>query len=452
MNIVVVGRNPEGSYSGGRYHAWILAEAIAKNHKLIYFSNAKPIFANDFVTYKDHKNVDLRIIDDQFYDLRCEEDIDIVFFIPGMDADNTFYKNTIKFASKKKAHLVLINFESPNWFNKYSVIQRNESLWDNWVMMSRYSSCILSSSKEGMKYAKLFYKNIPQSSVFEFCYPSINSQVADQVYFDDEIKKEKRIIMTARFTLSDHKGSYNIPDLFCEEMRGHSFILILGSGDVPSDIKSEIENKAQEFGINVEYKRTLDDKNKFIEIKRAKLVLFPSFFEGFGYPPIEAQYLNTACVAFRIPVIEETSPRIDMVKLGDWSKFKREIAVALEREEQDYHSDISEIASFDSMVGNIDRVIRKVSTLPLPKELNDTSSIKVAPRHVVETSTALKEKCKNILGEKQYVLLRNEYQKFKSGDLDLLSFLFKVFKAILKTLLPENAYRKLTKIYHKIKG
>jgi hypothetical protein len=452
MNIVVVGRNPEGMYSGGRYYAWVLAEAIAENHKLIYFSNAKPIFSNDFVTYNNHNKVDFRIIDDQFYDLECDEKVDMVFFIPGMDKDNTFYKNTLKFASKKKAHLVLINFESPNWFNKYSVIQRDESLWDNWVMMSRYSSCILSISKEGMNYSKLFYKDVPESSVFDFCYPAINSKVADQVYFDKGIEKEKRIIMTARFTLSDHKGSYNIPELFCEEMRGYSFVLILGAGDVPSDIKSEIDKKAQEFGISVEYKRTLDDKNKFIEIKRAKLILFPSFFEGFGYPPVEAQYLNTACVAFRIPVIEETSPRIDMVKLGDWSRFKQEIAKVLKREEQDYRGDISKIASFDSMVRNIDRIICNVSTLPFPKELNDTSSIKVAPRYAVETSSVLKEKFKNILGDKQYTLLRDEYQKYKSGHLGFLSFLFKVFKVMLKRVLSEKAYSNLVGIYHKIKG
>jgi hypothetical protein len=452
MNITIVGRNPENAYSGGRYYAWILAEAIAKNHNLIYFTNAKPIFSNDFKDYKTHKDVDLRVIDDKFYDLRCEENVDIVFFIPGMDCDNTFYKNTIKFASQKRAHLVLINFESPNWFNKYSVIQRDESLWDNWVMISKFSSCVLSISKEGMKYAKEFYQNVPNITFFDFCYPAINSEIADKVYFDKKFKKENRIIMTARFSLSDHKGSYNIPQLFCDEMRGYSFVLILGAGDIPRAMKMEIEDKANTFGINIEYKYTLTDEQKFVELKRAKLILFPSFFEGFGYPPIEAQYLDTACVAFRIPVIEETSPNIDLVKLGDWDEFKKSIANVLRRDEYEYRNGIASIASFDTMVKKIDDVICQVSKLPLPLELNDTSSINVAPKYTIQMSSSLKENIKKSLGDNNYSKFRNEYHSFKSGNFGLLTFLLKLINFFLKLILSEINYNKLVKIYHILKG
>ncbi len=466
MNISIVGRNPVNAYSGGRYHAWGLAEAIAQNHNIIYFTNAKPMFADDFKDYEKHNKIDLRVIDDKFYDIQCEKEIDIIFFIPGMDKDNTFYKNTIKFAHDKKAHLVFINFESPNWFNKYSVIQRDYKLWDNWLMMSKFSSCILSISQEGISYAENFYKNLPKDSFFDYCYPTINSKIADMVYDDNSIKKENRIIMTARFSLSEHKGSYNIPQLFCEEMRGYTFVLILGSGDVPKNIKKEIEKKANEYGVTMEYKHTLNDFQKFVEIKRAKVLLFPSFFEGFGYPPIEAQYMNTACVAFRIPVVEETSPNIDFVKLGDWIGFKETIAKVLQREPKKYRENIIAIASFDSMIKKIDDVITKVSKLSLPSELNDISSIKISLQNSLKNDeftkgkeakikilSSLKGKMKKVVGDENYVKMKCDYLNYKNGKIGFWDLNVRFFSSmVLKKIISDKSYNKLKNIYYTIKG
>lgn len=455
MNITVIGRNPANAYSGGRYHAWILAEAIAKNHNMIYFTNACPIFSSDFASYESHEKIDLRLIDDKFNDLDCEEDIDIIFFIPSMDNDNSFYKNTLKFAQRKNAHLVLINFESPNWFNKYSVVQRDEKLWDNWLMMSQFASCILSSSKEGDFYAKDFYNNVPDSAIFDYCYPAINSKVADHVYSDCSIAKENRIIMIARFSLSDHKGSYNIPDLFCEAMRGYTFVLILGAGDVPKNIKMNIEERASQYGVSIEYKYTLSDQQKFIEFKRAKLLLFPSFFEGYGYPPVEAQYLNTACVAFRIPVIEETSPNIDFVVLGDWEQFKVNIGNVLIREDREYRRGISEIASFDTMVKKIDLVISKLSGNPVPSELKDISSINVASSNLTgnRSPNSAKALFKRLVGLESYVLVRQDYHSYRRGTFGIITFALKLFSNFfVKKLVSREAYSKIIEIYKIIKG
>lgn len=452
MNITIVGRNPANAYSGGRYYAWILAEAIAQNHNLIYFSNSRPMFADDF---KGYNEIDLRIVDDKFSDLECEESVDVVLFIPGMDNDNTFYKNTVRFAHQKKAHLVLINFESPNWFNKYSVIQRDVELWDNWLMISKFSSCLLSISKEGDLYAKDFYTNMPKETFFDYCYPAINTKVADKVHFDNSINKEKRILMTARFSLSDHKGSNNIPQLFFEEMRGYTLVLILGAGDVPKNIKKEIEENAKIFGVSVEYKYTLTDYQKFVEIKKAKLMLFPSFFEGYGYPPIEAQYLNTACVAFRIPVLEETSPNIDFATLGDWDEFKYLVANALEREDREYRQDIIDLASFDLMATRIDKIVSQLENKPIPQELSDISFIRSSinkPVHKIERRS-LNKIVENVLGKQSYSAIRKDYYSYKNGTISIFTLILKLFSnAIVKKLVSDNTHDKLIKIYQIIKG
>lgn len=455
MNITVIGRNPANAYSGGRYYAWILAEAIATNHDLIYFTNACPMFSTDFVNYESHKKIDLRLIDEKFNELDCEEDIDIIFFIPGMDNDNSFYKNTLKFAQRKSAHLVLINFESPNWFNKYSVIQREEKLWDNWLMMSKFASCILSISKEGDIYAKDFYNNVPDSTIFDYCYPAINSKEADRIYSDCSVTKENRIIMTARFSFSDHKGSYNIPQLFCEEMRGYTFVLILGAGDVPKDIKREIEERASQYGVSIEYKHTLSDQQKFSEIKRAKLLLFPSFFEGYGYPPVEAQYLDTACVAFRIPVIEETSPNIDFAVLGDWEEFKVKIGNVLIRDERKYREGISEIASFDTMVKKIDSVISKLSENQVPSELKDISSINIPSSVFIgnRPPNSPKTMFKRVVGPESYILVRQDYHCYRNGTFGIATFSLKLFSnLIVKKLVSRKMHNKILEIYRIIKG
>jgi glycosyltransferase involved in cell wall biosynthesis len=49
----------------------------------------------------------------------------------------------------------------------------------------------------------------------------------------------------------------------------------------------------------------ISDHDKFMYLKNAKLLVFPSLYEGFGIPLLEAFSLHTPLAVSRIPVFEE---------------------------------------------------------------------------------------------------------------------------------------------------
>lgn len=56
---------------------------------------------------------------------------------------------------------------------------------------------------------------------------------------------------------------------------------------------------------NVEFTGVLSDEQLFAEIQRAKYLIQPSVYEGFGLPPLEALYLGTQPIVSSIDVFKE---------------------------------------------------------------------------------------------------------------------------------------------------
>ncbi|MCX6579489.1 MAG: glycosyltransferase [Candidatus Aminicenantes bacterium] len=370
LNIGVFSRNSATDYSGGRYSSLMLAEALSyAGHKVFYVTENLPVFYPDFGSIPTHQEIEICLTTD-FSDNLPPYPMDVVVLIPGLDKYRDYYLNTIAFARDNRAHLVLFNFESPNWFNELSPVQRDESLWENWQLAAKYSSAILSFTAEGSKYAAEYYRGVPAAARFEYASPSINTFTADKV-LSKEIKKEKRILMMVRFFLSDHKGCFNIPDIMSESMRGYTLVLIIGAGAIPADIEKEIHRKAGQFGIYIQYKYKVSDYEKFLEIQKACLLLFPSFFEGYGYPPIEALYFNTPCIAFELPVLRETcKDGVIFVPRGDWTAFKEKIKEVLTTAKPVQTAEkVKDIAKFQAYTEKLHTLVTTLVEQELPKEL-----------------------------------------------------------------------------------
>ncbi|EGG1144476.1 glycosyltransferase, partial [Campylobacter jejuni] len=420
MKVAIIGRNSSNGYSGGRYHSWILAEQMSTFSEVLYYTNNKPVFMNDFEIYQYHSRIQIKILDEDFSQL-CKEKYtpNIVILIPHLSYNMLFFNNIIRFALKHKSKLILLNFESPNWFNKYSPAQRDYRLWDGWLLASKFSDCVLSASKESCNYATQFY---PQEKyrLFEYCYPPINSQVADIVFSDSFVKKDKRIGISVRFYNAEHKGVFSIPDLLSEDLSGFTLVLLVGTGDIPNDIKYEIFKKAKLYNINIEIKKSLSDYEKFIEIKKAKIWLFPSLFEGFGYPPIEAQYLNTHCVAFELPVLKEMSPNLFYAKIGDFEDFKIKLREAIHANDQNYRVNIMKIASFEISTQKLKDLIEKI--ILLPEQKNNLA------KQLVRFN--IKDFILNKLGNMRRRRLENYYNLYKNNKIGIIVFITVCFSDI----------------------
>ena len=363
MRVAVFLTTPANIYSGGRYCSFMLAEALAHaGHDTHIIADNEPIFLRDFEVLPSHGEVQFHRTRDFRSDLP-EGRFDVVILVPGT-AFPGFYLRVQRFAIERGAHLVFLNFESPNWFNALSPDARPESEWAPWKRWSRDASLVLSISKEGRRWAEKFYTGVSSQTLFDYAYPAVNTVAADAV---PQGPREDRVLLFIRFTNAKHKGSDRIDALFCEAMRGHTLVLVLGRDDMPPHVLARLAVKANEFGVQIELRKKLSDREKFEEIKRAKLVLFPSLFEGFGYPPVEALYCNTPCVAFDLPVLRETcGDRLIFAEHNNWEDFRAKISEALDSGPpyRKLQKAVEGLVSLDALAARLDEAFKPLLEMP----------------------------------------------------------------------------------------
>lgn len=356
MKIAIMSTMPPDTYSGGRYCAWVMGECLADKGNDVYFiTNNTPIFYDDFKEYPNHYKIRLCLTND--FDIQIEEEtLDYVILIPNQDKDDYFYVMCRNFALKKHAKLVLENFESANWFNKYSPVPRDESMWKFWRDACKDGCLVLSFAEEAMKYAREFYIDNPKYTRFDHWAPAINSRVADRIV----VEKEKRIISFVRFQ-DKHKGGGDIFDLFGEYLQGYTLVFVVGNGKVDRFYENKLEFLADKYGFTYEIKTKLSDEEKFREIKKAQIMLFPSYFEGYGYPPVEAQYCNTVCIAYDLPILREISgDGLIYCERGNVDALKNALKKAIDQYEyKDLRSNIIEYGDFSIRANRINEILEK---------------------------------------------------------------------------------------------
>jgi len=334
MRIAVVTTNNPNMYSGGRYHSLGVALALSSipKNEVYYITNHKPIFYDDFQAYNQELNL---FLTEDFYLKMPRGKFDIVILVPHQRNDS-FYPKVKLFSLKSDAKLVLINFESGNWFNEFS--PRPSELWAPWKKACEIGCLMLSISKEGDKYARDFYTEYPSLTSFDYWYPRINEIEANRS--QNIIREQNRILILSRIT-DKHKGSNDLNILFCEELRGHIFVLLVGSENLSDEFLTSINQLAERYGIVVEYKFQLSDYEKFIEYKKASVLIFPSYFEGYGYPPIEALYCDTPCIAYDLPVLREISnDGLIFVQRGNTSALKEAVISFFQDTRADFTRDL----------------------------------------------------------------------------------------------------------------
>ena len=362
MKIAVIASMPANYYSGGRSHAWNVAESLAYMGNEVYFiSQNEPVFKNAMKNNGSEKKISFVKTNDFIVDIPNVRSLDYVIIAPHRDKNELFYLKARNFAVKMNARLVLINYESGNWVNKYLDNELPDELWTPWKNVCKDGCLVLSSDLESMKYAKEYYLTNPRNTVFDYWYPTVNTVAADSV---PDCEKEKRIVALIRLN-DKYKGSYDILKMVDKRWAGYKLVLIYGSGIMDDNFKkyaAELDRLRKECGVDYEIKIQPTDAEKFAEIKRAKYLLFPSYFEGYGTPPIEAQYCNTVCFAYDLPVLRETAGSgIVFCEYGNPDDMKNKIIEHIENNitYSGMRESVEEYARFDRCAPKLDRLLRE---------------------------------------------------------------------------------------------
>ncbi|MEM8938851.1 MAG: glycosyltransferase [Bacteroidota bacterium] len=297
MKVRFIGSMPSSGYSGGRLLALGMAESLAlKGVNVEFLTNNHPIMMEEF---KSFSRIDLKVVNFKNLDQYLNSRVDHLIIIP-QQGEIKLHKRWALHGQKLDTKIHLLNFESANWFNEVSPDKKNPKLWDGWVEVSKTCNSIISISKEGNKYAKEFYNNVRSDCEFTAIYPGINSIKADSV---TQMDKKKQILFVTR--IDPHKGFNMLEPFLTDELNGYTLIIVVGSGGFPFLEKIRWKRKFKKYGLSLKIIHRIGSQEKFKLIKESAVLYFPTKFEGFGLPPLEAAYCKTACACSDLSVLQE---------------------------------------------------------------------------------------------------------------------------------------------------
>lgn len=345
------------AYSGGRYHALLIAYAMAHHGARV------SVVVNDYpASCADLQNITDRpveyILSNDFVPADVVRDFDYVFVAPTGAFYPAFYSCAEQVTSRCNATPVLINYESGNWFNRLVPTPDFPEVWDYWQRVVVRGGIVLSSTVESDRFARDFYQADNEALHFEQCYPPINSVVADQVATGDN---DGSIVYFAR-PYHDHKGGGDVLALPTEVFAGRIFRAVFG-GNVDGRFLEAPKTKIGEApDATLLVYSEIDDYEKYALIARASAVLFPSRFEGFGYPAVEAAYVGTEVVSYELPVLVETVGEIaHMAPIGDTEALAQALMKALAKPSRSalLCSTVADKVAFDQAGANLLEILER---------------------------------------------------------------------------------------------
>jgi len=277
-------------YTGGRYSVVHQGVLLAENFEVTIVANREIPFLKDFRNYPGYNNLKV-VVDSQW---RMNEPENPYFLVIGLPVDAAQYAYV--YCQKWKIPFFCYMFESPNYVSEYrSGPDSTEDFWANFKKVIEKADVRLSPSEISSKYLQDWIKLYDNS--FHVVYPCMNTLVADKAAERPIKEYDKDLVYVSRMT------SFKNPLTIIKELdrRNYSGTLhIIGKiwqdNAIPVDAFKNVKIKIH---------GQLDDYEKFRIIASCKALIFPSKFEGFGMPPMEALYFNKPVICYRLPVLEE---------------------------------------------------------------------------------------------------------------------------------------------------
>ncbi len=150
-----------------------------------------------------------------------------------------------------------------------------------------------------------------------FYYPKIKNKISvlyndvknDFKEFNIKYKKENYLIFVGN--IKENKGLIYLIKAM-EELKNESNIklLIIGSKE---NFRNMDKNILKTDNANIEFSGYVDDEKLKELIAKAKFLVQPSIYEGFGIPPLEAMYLGTKPIISDIEVFKEIYTDFDCI-------------------------------------------------------------------------------------------------------------------------------------------
>lgn len=297
------------------------------------------------------------IMENVYYNLMGESHFTEIDFIIG----HQLVSGIRAYRLGREYHIPIVTFvfESPEWlqFTYWKQIDEDKNRskylnkWKRFQEAMNNSKVVIANS---VKTSEMTKKSLDNSIDIRVVYPGI----PDIISIHDKRKKEQIIYVGA---LSNAK---NVDEIIkaMSFIRNPPRLIICGDGYKKSSLKSLV-NK---LNVNCEFRGVITDKEKWKLISESKLMVFPSSFEGFGMPPMEALACGVPCICSDIPILREVyEDKVEYFEEHNVNQLTREIRYLLDnpdycekrgKEGQKY---VGEKFNWEKSAEKIDEVMRK---------------------------------------------------------------------------------------------
>ncbi|WP_431199012.1 glycosyltransferase [Mucilaginibacter sp. P19] len=270
-----------------------------------------------------------------------------------------FYPLVKRLKKASKCPVWYIDFESPNWIGEMVPGARSESAYEYSNRALQYVDTILSTTKEGMKYARAYYSKFNAGLNYKQLYLGINSKIAEGFVSSE---KTRKVVYFGRFN-EKHKNAGVLNNIVKAVPEGYTLLVIGNKDRLAPDLYQSLVNEARAGKVNLVFRSDISESEKYSELASAQLLLYSSTFEGYGLPPIEAQYVNTPVLCSAIPVLQEVNAKADFVDFADLEALKKLVHKILNQKlaPNELHNYVSSFAGFEQYAVNLNRLLNDIS-------------------------------------------------------------------------------------------
>lgn len=288
MNFVIY--KPSKGHSGGRWHGAHFIKEIRQYG--LRLPNIYPLCGGKYSPlYADIKG-DNRIRNKK-----------IIVIIPHEVTFKSFLVDIILFTLVRVCvffgwKVLYLDFEDCFWkYGKASSTVR--FLWMNRGLKT--ARHVVSSTKFGMR--KCIERGLSKDVKYHVIAPPFNSYRLDL-----DMSFQSRKFDVVMFFRPDiwNKGFDWI--LLNWRVFSNNRVLLVARRSIFLEFKELIDKLNSDYNCSTEWKLDVTDDEKRQLLLNSKILLFPSYFEGYGLPPLEANQLGCYVVCRDIPVLRETAP------------------------------------------------------------------------------------------------------------------------------------------------
>lgn len=318
MNIVVLVDLAKASFGGGVYSMFKFGEALSRigHYVYIYWINVPEFFNKQFEI--DKLRIEKRFAFKQHFTGSYRIDGLIEMFYDYFDIDKFLNKNknvidwiighqtrtaikAIKFGRKYDIAAANFVFETPHWlssggFEEWNKKWKNPAVKKNWRDFKRsleMSNVVFPNSYFTKKETEVWLNHAISDPIYpgvdslpDLGIPLLHSPQNDHIIYVGRLKKHKNV-------------SEIIQAL--SELNQPQKLIICGEGPE----RKKLTRLAKKLKVNCEFKGTVTETEKWKLIFKSKFMIFPSSFEGFGMPPMEALACGIPCICSDIPIFHE---------------------------------------------------------------------------------------------------------------------------------------------------